>query len=456
MDINDLKRLAGVNEATVNISMTGANSAEISDLMNMFKGPEPKPMSIGGPPPPPPGLDIPDIKPPIGLDKPPAPMSLDGPLPPLPPLKSLGMDDGPAPCDSCGGIHGDESCGEDTSWDNEPEPSYQDGEHMTNAISGGVNGRKDPKDIRVKDGASVKEGYKTDLWKALQEKYFTEFDVRKSKVNEYPNEEQTFSGRSDRTYFIVPNEDDYMDIQDDSRFAGDIEVPDENDDLMALPNSKARKLKMMYGNKVLFFGTDYDEAKEKMDRKARRRHLAGISRTKAGGSAGRRSESMQAAREKELKGKQHKLPSHLKKKIEDEPEDQVNSGQYDEEMDDIRRLSGLTTEDELGAAMNKADDPKVLAAEIFPGKPPEKVVAFLAKKMGGLEQAKQYLLARKAKQQQSQVQQSKPKPMPASTDTYKGSGIKSKPLKYNKQSGAPKTPTVNAGNVKNWMQKHKQ
>ena len=174
MDINDLKRLAGVNEATVNISMTGANSAEISDLMNMFKGPEPKPMSIGGPPPPPPGLDIPDIKPPIGLDKPDAPMSLDGPLPPLPPPKPLGMDDGPAPCDTCGGIHGDEPCGEDTSWDNKPEEKYLDADHMTDTMSGGVNGRKNPKDIRVKDGSSVAESYKKDLWKALQEKYFTE------------------------------------------------------------------------------------------------------------------------------------------------------------------------------------------------------------------------------------------------------------------------------------------
>ena len=406
MDINDLKRLAGVNEATVNISMTGANSAEISDLMNMFKGPEPKPMSIGGPTPPPPGLDIPDIKPPIGLDKPPAPMSLDGPLPPLPPPKPLGMDDGPAPCDSCGGIHGDEPCGEDTSWDNEPEPSYQDGEHMTNAMSGGVNGRKDPKDIRVKDGASVKESYKADLWKALQEKYFTEIDgrdevkkkrkrnrntfqlrksmslhgpdltnspylrklglsrsdlkklkaenpkkyhmlMKKAKQDLNPikqsmySEEQTFSGRSDRTYFIVPNEDDYMDIQDDNRFAGDIEVPDENADIMALPNSKFRKLKRMYGNKVMDLGTDYDEAVEREEQKARRRHLAGISRTKAGGSAGRRIEGEQAAREKELKGDQDNLPAHLKKHIEDAPEDQVNSSQYDEEMNDIARLAGV-------------------------------------------------------------------------------------------------------------------
>ena len=286
MDINDLKRLAGVNEATVNISMTGANSAEISDLMNMFKGPGPKPMSIGGPPPPPPGLDLPDIKPPIGLDKPPAPMSLDGPLPPLPPPKPLGMDDGPAPCDTCGGIHGDEPCGEDSSWDNKPEEKYLDADHMTDTMSGGINGRKNPKDIRVKDGSSVKESYKKDLWKALQEKYFTEFDAR---------EEQTFSGRSDRTYFIVPNEDDYMDIQDDNRFAGDIEVPDENADIMALPNSKFRKLKRMYGNKVLDLGTDYDEAVEREEKKAKRRHLANISRTRAGGSAGRRSDEGSAA-----------------------------------------------------------------------------------------------------------------------------------------------------------------
>lgn len=309
MDIKSLQKLAGVNEATVNISMTGANSAEISDLMNMFKGPEPKPISIGGPPPPPPGLDIPDIKPPIGLDKP-VPMGIDGPMPPLPPPKPLGMDDGPAPCDTCGGIHGDEPCGEDTSWDNGPDEKYLDADHMTNGVSGGINGRKNPKDIRVKDGSSMeqtkesmKESYKKELWNALQEKYFTQFDGRTEGNNEiYPNEEQSFSGRNDRTYFVVPNEEDYMDIQDDRRFAGDIEVPDENADIMALPNSKARKLKMMYGDKVEFLGTDYDEA------------LAQVSQD----------EGYQTTPE----------------------EDSENNSMYDEEMDRIRELSGLQNEED--------------------------------------------------------------------------------------------------------------
>lgn len=382
MDIKSLQKLAGLNEATVNISMTGANSAEISDLMNMFKGPEPKPISIGGPPPPPPGLDIPggpppgldipDIKPPIGLDKP-VPMGIDGPMPPLPPPKPLGMDDGPAPCDTCGGIHGDEPCGEDTSWDNGPDEKYLDADHMTNGVSGGINGRKNPKDIRVKDGSSMeqtkesmKESYKKELWNALQEKYFTQFDGRKTESAPSPagmsrsdlkklkmtnpkkyyllmrqakqemnpikqsmySEEQTFSGRSDRTFFVVPNEEDYMDIQNDNRFAGDIEVPDENADIMALPNSKARKLKMMFGDKVEFLGTDYDEA------------LAQVSQE----------EGYQTTPEKDLVGKQNKLPNEVKAKIlsapEDGEEDSENNSMYDEEMNRIRKLSGLQNEED--------------------------------------------------------------------------------------------------------------
>jgi hypothetical protein len=334
MDIKQLQALAGVNEASVNISLNGTNSQEIKDLMGIFQKDERAPLPPTGIAKPPmsmdmPGMDI-DVAPPIGLG---------GPLPPLPPPKPMDsplsldkpMDlDSPSPCSTCGGIHSEEEqCGEGTEWDNAPKEKYNDADFMTKDIAGGINGPKNPKDIRVKDPSSMAE-YKQYLMKKLQESY-----------DEFQSEEQTFSGRSDRTYFIVPNDEDYMDIQDDSRFAGDIEVPDENADIMALPNSKFRKLKMMYGNKILDLGTDYDEAVEREEQKAKRRHLAGISRTKAGGSAGRRSEGMQSTREKELVGKQHKLPPHLKKKIEDAPEDQVNSSQYDEDMGDIRRLSGL-------------------------------------------------------------------------------------------------------------------
>jgi hypothetical protein len=357
--IKQLQKLAGVSEASVNISLNGTNSAEIQDLMGIFqkdaRAPLP-PTGIAKPPisiSPMDGPDLPDVK---------APMGLDGPLPPMPPPMPIGMDspldldkgpmdDGPSSCSTCGGMHSEEEeCGEGTDWDNSPKEKYQDSEFMTKDISGGINGPKDPKDIRVKDPSSMEEStFKKQLWQALQEKYFTEFDGRDGQVNEYPNEEQTFSGRSDRTYFIVPNEDDYTDIQDDSRFAGDIEVPDENADIMALPNSKARKLKMMYGNKVIDLGTDYDEAKEKMDRKARRRHLAGISRTKAGGSAGRRSAEGQehpeegnafshAVRKAKMDGKKKgdKIPHPDKDKDE-----VVIQSQHDGEIDDIRRLSGL-------------------------------------------------------------------------------------------------------------------
>jgi len=44
--------------------------------------------------------------------------------------------------------------------------------------------------------------------------------------------------------------EDYYDIQNDRRFAGSIEVADENSEVMVLPNSRFHKLKMMYGDKV--------------------------------------------------------------------------------------------------------------------------------------------------------------------------------------------------------------
>ena len=376
MNLQDMKKLAGLNEASVNISLNGTNSQEIKDLMGIFTGGDKPPMGLDKPALPPIGLDKPEPAPPIGLDlpdiKPPIGPALAPDLDGMPP-KPLDLD-GPSSCDTCGGIHGDEPCGEaEGDWDNSPEEKYQDGDFLRKSVSGGPKNKKS--DIRVKDPMAMESKFKDELWKALNEKYSSEIT----------SEEQTFSGRNDRTYFIVPNDDDYMDIQDDNRFAGDIEVPDENADIMALPNSKFRKLKRMYGNKVLDLGTDYDEAVEREEKKAKRRHLANISRTKAGGSAGRRIEGEQtadegnafvhavrkakmdgkkkgdkiphpdpkakddeivisgeqAAREKELKGKQHKLPPHLKKKIEDAPEDQLNTSQYDEEMDDIRKLSGL-------------------------------------------------------------------------------------------------------------------
>jgi len=346
MNLQEMKKLAGLNEASVNISLNGTNSQEIKDLMGIFTGGDKPPMGLDKPalppiglgdaPKPPIGLDIPDIKPPIGPALSP---DLDG----MPPSKPLGLDlDGPSTCDTCGGIHGDEPCGEaegDGDWDNSPDEKYQDGDFLRKNVSGGPSNKKS--DIRVKDPMAMESKFKKELWKALNEKYFTEIDGRDEGSN-------NFSGRNDRTYFIVPNEDDYMDIQDDNRFAGDIEVPNENADIMALPNSKFRKLKRMYGNKVLDLGTDYDEAVEREEKKAKRRHLANISRTRAGGSAGRRIEGEQTAdegnafthavRKAKMDGKKKgdKIPHP------DKDEDHIIiQNQYDEEMDDIRKLSGL-------------------------------------------------------------------------------------------------------------------
>ena len=333
MDIKQLQALAGVNEASVNISLNGTNSQEIKDLMGIFQKDERAPLPPTGIAKPPmsmdmPGMDI-DVAPPIGLD---------GPLPPMPPPSlDKPMDlDGPSPCSTCGGIHSEEEeCGEGTEWDNAPKEKYNDADFMTKDIAGGINGPKNPKDIRVKDPSSMAE-YKQYLMKKLQESY-----------DEFQSEEQTFSGRNDRTYFIVPNEDDYMDIQDDSRFAGDIEVPNENADIMALPNSKFRKLKMMYGNKILDLGTDYDAAVEREEQKAKRRHLAGISRTKAGGSAGRREgyeqpEEGNAFAHAVQKAKVNGAKSGDKIPHPDKDEDDIIiQSQYNEEMGNIRRLSGI-------------------------------------------------------------------------------------------------------------------
>lgn len=342
-----MKKLAGLNEASVNISLNGTNSQEIKDLMGIFTGGDKPPMGLDKPalppiglgdaPKPPIGLDIPDISPPIG---PAISPDLDG----MPPSKPLGLDlDGPSTCDTCGGIHGDEPCGEaegDGDWDNSPDEKYQDGDFLRKSVSGGPKNKKS--DIRVKDPMAMESKFKKDLWKALNEKYSNGDYETEALIDPKP--------KGDRTYFVVPNEDDYMDIQDDNMFSGDIEVPDENNDIMALPNSKANKLKRMYGNKVKFLGNDYDEAVEKMkeNAKARRRHLANISRTRAGGSAGRRTEGEQAAdegnafthavRKAKMDGKKKgdKIPHP------DKDEDHIIiQNQYDEEMGDIRKLSGL-------------------------------------------------------------------------------------------------------------------
>jgi hypothetical protein len=526
--IQQLKSLAGVNEASVNISLNGTNSQEIKDLMGIFQAdaaPKPSipPMGpIGMDAPPPPGLDLPDIKPPIGPSLPPALPGLDGPMPPMPPPKPMGMalgddpfglgdgpmgaddgpiglDDGSACCDSCGGIHGDEPCGESEDWENSPKEKYQDKDYMTKDLAGGLNRPKPKKALRVKDPA-VESTIKQDLWKALTEKYEgkgsnddDEYDhltkslskkdkedddenieetsspgfdsylqrqlpkykvhirkhgkeyvmnvlkkrydkmlAKKSAAGNKPTavsqlnqseefgEEQTFSGRDDRTYFVVPNEDNYTDIQNDNRFAGDIEIPDENADIMALPNSKARKLKMMYGNKIIDLGTDYDKAVEREEKKSRRRHLANISRTRAGGSAG--------SREAEGMGDLRRLAgleeAPLKKKYDVATE---NSDPYAELDAEANKFS---------PEVEKMLDAKYLK---FHNGDPNKRAA-----VGQKLQARFDKMA--ANKQGAMVKAAKPKPKPSSTNTFKGSGIKSKPLQYNPSNKNKQTATNTSGN----------
>lgn len=53
-------------------------------------------------------------------------------------------------------------------WDNSPDEEYRDTKYMTKDISGGLNGEKPRKALRVKDPAL--ESIKESLWKALKEK----------------------------------------------------------------------------------------------------------------------------------------------------------------------------------------------------------------------------------------------------------------------------------------------
>ena len=62
-----MRKLAGINEASVNISLNGTNSQEIKDLMGIFQSdskPSMPPIGVSSGPKPPIGLDLPDIKPP--------------------------------------------------------------------------------------------------------------------------------------------------------------------------------------------------------------------------------------------------------------------------------------------------------------------------------------------------------------------------------------------------------
>lgn len=143
-----------VNEAaSMNISMSGDNSAEVAELVGLLRN--------------------------AGMEKP-EPMSM--------PTHSDGHDDMVSKIrmmdvpDS-----GGSPCGEDMDeeWDNSPDEEYRDDDYMTRDIAGGLNRPKPQGSLRAKDPAihqTDESSIREELWKALNEKFATE-GSRGSKKN---------------------------------------------------------------------------------------------------------------------------------------------------------------------------------------------------------------------------------------------------------------------------------
>lgn len=138
------KEIKMINEASMNVSMTGNTSQEVAELMALLRNA---------------GME--DAK----------------------PVASMGMfQPEPSPC-GCGAMHADgSSCGEsvEEEWVNSPDEEYQDDSYMLNDLSGGINRKKDIAAIKVKDPSVTTETYVNKLRKSLEEKYFTELDIPKN------------------------------------------------------------------------------------------------------------------------------------------------------------------------------------------------------------------------------------------------------------------------------------
>jgi len=137
-----------VNEAaSMNISMSGDNAGEVSELVSILRNAgmqDAKPVT-------------PDMMPPMAktismVDEPPM---MDKP-------------EGPSPC----GMGEDEV--EEAEWDNSPDEEYKDDDYMNNDIAGGLNRPKDKGALRAKDPAIHNEEvakFKAQLAKDLEEAY---------------------------------------------------------------------------------------------------------------------------------------------------------------------------------------------------------------------------------------------------------------------------------------------
>ena len=143
-----------VNEASMNISMSGTDAREVSELVGILKNAgmeEPRMMAIKALPP----MDKPSMDmPPMGMDR-------EGP---------------PSPC-------GEEDEAEYNAlmdeWDNSPDPEYKDDDYMLRDLAGGINKPKKsyPATQLGDNPMSVREA----LWNALQEKYRTDEGSRGKK-----------------------------------------------------------------------------------------------------------------------------------------------------------------------------------------------------------------------------------------------------------------------------------
>jgi len=138
------KEIKMINEASMNVSMTGNTSQEVAELMALLRNA---------------GME--DAK----------------------PVASMGMfQPKPSPC-GCGAMHADgSSCGEsvEEEWVNSPDEEYQDDSYMLNDLSGGINRKKDIAAIKVKDPSVTTETYISKLRKSLEEKYLKELDIPKN------------------------------------------------------------------------------------------------------------------------------------------------------------------------------------------------------------------------------------------------------------------------------------
>ena len=123
-----------INEAaSMNISMSGDNAGEVSELLGILKN-----------------AGMPNATP-VGAVN--MPMDMEMPAEP----------EGPMPCATCGGDHdADSPCGGD-GYDNSPDESYGELADIVK-LSGGPNSNKNPGDIRVKDPSPYESEEEVQEW----------------------------------------------------------------------------------------------------------------------------------------------------------------------------------------------------------------------------------------------------------------------------------------------------